>query len=103
MFRHTRKTAPLALLALTVLLVSKAAAAPEGAAQDVPPAQAQAQDDDHSYLPPWMRPQAGAGPSTMQSQYLNALDDPALKQKAPAQRPPQRPRKRRSPFEDFFW
>ncbi len=95
MYRCTRMTAPLAILALSAFLVSGAAA------QDVPGAQAPA--DDRSYLPPWMRPQANAGPVTMQSQYLNALDDPALKQKA-AQQPPQKPRRRRgSPFDIFSW
>ncbi|MGO9483856.1 MAG: hypothetical protein ACLPX9_04630 [Rhodomicrobium sp.] len=99
MFRHTCKRTPLAVLSLAALLGSEATAAPEGAPQDAPPppAQVQAQADDHSYLPPWMRPQAGTGPATPQSQYLNALDDPALKQK-----PPQR-RRRRSTFDEFFW
>ena len=75
--------------------------APEAVAQDVPRAQAPA--DDRSYLPPWMQPQAsGTGQASMQSQYLNALDDPALKQKAQSQQ--QKPRKRRSStFGDFFW
>jgi hypothetical protein len=102
MFRQTRKTAPLAVLAITAFLVSEAAGAPEAVAQDVPRAQAPA--DDRSYLPPWMQPQAsGTGQASMQSQYLNALDDPALKQKAQSQQQ-QKPRRRRSStFGDFFW
>ncbi len=51
---------------------------------------AQAQSDDHSYLPPWMQPQASgasAAPPSLEAQYLNALDDPAAKQKAAGQRP----------------
>ncbi len=97
MVHHTGKRTPLAVLALAAALASQAAGASEGLAQEAPKAQAQA--DDHSYLPPWMQPQANAGQASMQSQYLNALDDPALKQKAQAQKP----RRRRSPFSDFFW
>ena len=101
MFRQTRTTAPLAVLAITAFLVSEAASAPEAVAQDVPRAQAPA--DDRSYLPPWMQPQAsGTGQASMQSQYLNALDDPALKQKAQGQQKPVRKR-RSSTFGDFFW
>ena len=95
MYHRIRMTAPLAILALSALLVSGAAA------QDVPRAQTPA--DDRSYLPPWMRPQANAGPVTMQSQYLSAIDDPALKQKAQAQQQPQKQRRRRSPFDIFSW
>jgi hypothetical protein len=100
-------SAPLAALAVTGLLVSQAVGAPEGMAQEAPRAQSPAQTDDHSYLPPWMQPKANAAPTPgMQSQYLNALDDPALKQKALAQQQQQqKPVRRRhsSPFSDFFW
>ncbi len=101
MFHRTRKTAPLAILALAALLVSEAAGAPEGTGRDVP--QAQASDGDHSYLPPWMQPQAGGGKTSMQSQYLNALDDPALKQKTQGTQPPQKPRKRHGSVFDMFF
>jgi hypothetical protein len=50
-----------------------------------------------------MQPQANAGQASLQSQYLNAIDDPALKQKAQGPQPPQKPRKRHSsPFDMFF-
>ncbi len=88
MLHRTKAAAMPAILAATLLLAPLAAAAPEGAAPEAPPAQAQ--PDDHSYLPPWMQPQANAAPAGVEAQYLNALDDPALKQKAQGQRPPRR-------------
>jgi hypothetical protein len=97
MVHRMRTAALLAILALGALRVGDGASA----ANDVPRAQAPA--DDHSYLPPWMQPQANAGQTSLQSQYLNAIDDPALKQKAQGQQPPQKPRKRHSsPFDMFF-
>ena len=77
----------------TVLLVTQAVAAPEGGTEETSAA-APAQADDHSYLPPWMRPQsseAGATPANPDAQY--AAGDPA-KQKAalPGQKPAQRHR-----------
>jgi hypothetical protein len=94
MYRCTRMTAPIAVLALSAFLASGAAA------QDVPRAQTSA--DDRSYLPPWMRQQAKTGPVTMQSQYLSAIDDPALKQKA-TQQPPQKQRRRHGLLDMFSW
>ena len=86
---HRTKTAAMpAILAAALLLPPLAIAAPEGAAPEAP--QAQVQPDDHSYLPPWMEPQANAGPAGIEAQYLNALDDPALKQKTQAQKPQRR-------------
>ena len=101
MVHRMRTAALLTILALGALLVGDGASAAESAANDVPRAQAPA--DDHSYLPPWMQPQANAGQASLQSQYLNAIDDPALKQKAQGPQPPQKPRKRHSsPFDIFF-
>lgn len=65
-----------------VLLLTPAVAASEGATQQM--AAAEAQSDDHSYLPPWMRLSPGevtAAPTTPDAQYGNAGGDPA-KQKA---------------------
>lgn len=88
MYRRIRMTAPIAVLALSTLLACGAAAQDAPRAKTPPP-------DDHSYLPPWMRPQANARPASRQSQYLSAIDDPALRQQAQAQPPPYKPRRRR--------
>ncbi len=108
--RPITKTARAAVLALATASVSLTAAAPQSFAQEAPQAKPAAPAEDHAYLPPWMQPQANAASQgTMQSQYLNALDDPALKQKAQAQAQAQKaPRRRRSsgsgnPFSDFLW
>lgn len=86
-----RKVTASASLA-TVLLVTQAAAAPESETQETAAPQAQA--DDHSYLPPWMRPQpAEAGTASAKGDAQFAAGDPA-KQKAalPGQKPVQRHR-----------
>jgi hypothetical protein len=95
MYHRTRMTAPVAVLALSTLLACGAAA------QDVP--RAKTPPDDHSYLPPWMRPQANARPITRQSQYLSAVGGPTLQQQeAQAQQPPHRTRRRRNLLDRLF-
>ncbi len=92
MLQRTNATALPALLAVALLLSPAAIAAPESPAQETPPAQVQ--PDDHSYLPPWMQPQASgasAAQPTLEAQYLNALGDPIAKPNPP-QRPPQKRR-----------
>jgi hypothetical protein len=103
MFRRTTETAPLAGLALAVFLGALAAGLPRAAAQDAQKPQTAAEDDDHSYLPPSMRPQSagGAGQTAAQSLYVDPAGE--AKQKALAQQQQQKQRRRRSfPF-DFDW
>lgn len=79
---------------LAALLACPAAfAAPEGAPQDAPPAQATV--DDRSYLPPWMQSQA-AGQSAPQTQEAH-YGDPPVKKTTPGQHSPQSHRSH-SPF-----
>ncbi len=85
MLQRSKTAALPAILAVGLLLTPAATAAPEGAAQETPPAQAL--PDDHAYLPPWMRPEASAAPPALEAQYLNALGDPLVKP-SPVQRPP---------------
>ena len=104
MIRLTTKTAPLAGLALAAILVSLAIGAPGAWAQDAHKPHASAEDDDHSYLPPWMRPQASAANQPgEQSPYADPAGDP--RQKALAlQQQQQKQRRRRGGFPfDFSW
>jgi hypothetical protein len=107
MVRHTSKTALLAGLGLAATLGFLGAGAGGAMAQDTSKAQgATAQDDDHSYLPPWMQQQQTGGANQSagaQAQYANPTDDPA-RQKAWAQQQQQQKQRKRHylPF-DFSW
>jgi hypothetical protein len=104
MFRRTTETAPLAGLALAVLLGALSAGSLGAAAQDAQKPQAAPQDDDHSYLPPWMRPQSsgGAGQPGAQTLYVNPADE--ARQKALVQQQQQQKQRRRRSFPfDFDW
>ena len=104
MFRPMTKTGSRAGLALAVFLAALAAGMPYAAAQDAQKPQASGQDDDHSYLPPSMRPQgSSASQPSAQAQYASPAEDPKQKALAQQQKQQQQQRRRRFfPF-DFYW
>jgi hypothetical protein len=103
MFRRMTKTAPQAGLALAAFLGALAASMPHAAAQDTQKPQTAVQDDDRSYLPPWMRSQSGSATQAgAQSPYANPAEDP--KQRALALQQQQQKQRRRHIFPfDFSW
>ncbi|MGO9547656.1 MAG: hypothetical protein ACLPPF_23055 [Rhodomicrobium sp.] len=98
------RSAPLAVLALTLLLSPAAIAAPAGETQEALPPAAQ-EPDSPSYLPPWMqkRDVAGIGngsPGTPDPNNPIAAQRPAVSGQAPKQ-----PHRHRNdfPFLPRFW
>jgi hypothetical protein len=97
MVRRAVGCAQLFVPALALFISQAAAAAPEGGTQEAQPAQAQ--PDDHSYLPPWMqkREMAGIGDGTAGPADPN---NPNSAQKTPALSQGQKPQRHHR--NDFF-